>query len=61
MPTQSLAAITGTDLGDHTLGPMSNWTITPIQSSKMFSNTSPHITFTHTTNPRGLLGGHARA
>jgi hypothetical protein len=70
VPTQSLAAITGTDLGNDTLGPMSNWTLTAVQPSKMFPNASPHLTFTHTTNPWlhdtlanwvALLGGSSTA
>ncbi|MFD1045494.1 hypothetical protein ACFQ1S_07795 [Kibdelosporangium lantanae] len=52
VPTQSLAAITGTDLGNTTLGAMSDWTLTAIQPAKTFPNASQHLTFTHTTNPQ---------
>ena len=47
----SIAAITGADLGDPSLGPMSSWTLTTAAPGEVFDLANPQVTFAVTHNP----------
>ena len=48
----SMAAITGAELGDPSLGRMSDWTVAVVSSSKAFALPTSRVAFAVTTSPR---------